>query len=151
MKRRQTAPQQWLIMEAQPSPDAWSSVRRLPLGTGILLLTDLSPSKRRRLRYLATARALTIADEDGGAAARVHNARELRQALFRRTPVILLSPIYSTGSHPDWRPLPRMRAAALARLGRRSLFALGGMDAKRYAKIARLGFVGWAGISAFRT
>jgi thiamine-phosphate pyrophosphorylase len=44
-----------------------------------------------------------------------------------------------------------MRAAALARLGGRSLLALGGMDARKFARIGRLGFRGWAGISAFRT
>lgn len=44
-----------------------------------------------------------------------------------------------------------MRAAALARLAGRGLIALGGMDARRYATIARLGFDGWAGIDAFRT
>jgi hypothetical protein len=42
-----------------------------------------------------------------------------------------------------------MRAAALARLAGRRLFALGGLDAKRYATLARLGFIGWAGISAW--
>jgi transcription antitermination factor NusG len=66
MNRRQTAPQQWLIIEAEPSDDVWCSVRRLPLGTGILLLADLPPSERRRLRSLTTARALTIAEEAGG-------------------------------------------------------------------------------------
>jgi thiamine-phosphate pyrophosphorylase len=151
MNRRQTAPQQWLIIEAQPSDDVWRSVRRLPLGTGILLLADLPASERRRLRSLTTARALTIAEEAGGAAARVHHARQLRRAMLALTPLIFLSPIHPTRSHPEWRALPRMRAAALARLGRRRLFALGGMNAKRYAKIARLGFIGWAGISAFRT
>jgi thiamine-phosphate pyrophosphorylase len=73
----------------------------------------------------------------------------LRQALLGRTPLILLSPIHPTRSHPDRRPLPRMRAAALARLAKRRLVALGGMDARRYAKIARLGFSGWAGIDAY--
>jgi hypothetical protein len=43
-----------------------------------------------------------------------------------------------------------MRAAALAALADRKLVALGGMNPKRYAKIAPLGFIGWAGISAFR-
>jgi thiamine monophosphate synthase len=31
------------------------------------------------------------------------------------------------------------------------LIALGGMDARKYARIRNLGFQGWAGISAFRT
>jgi thiamine monophosphate synthase len=44
-----------------------------------------------------------------------------------------------------------MRAAAMARLAHRSLFALGGMNGRRFARIRRLGFQGWAGVSAFRT
>jgi hypothetical protein len=44
-----------------------------------------------------------------------------------------------------------MRAAALARLAGRNAIALGGMSRRRYAKIAALGFTGWAGIDAFRT
>jgi thiamine-phosphate pyrophosphorylase len=65
--------------------------------------------------------------------------------------MILLSPIYETRSHTDWKPLPRMQASALARLADRRLIALGGMNARRYARVAPLGFIGWAGISAFRT
>jgi thiamine-phosphate pyrophosphorylase len=44
-----------------------------------------------------------------------------------------------------------MRAAALARLGGRNLLALGGMNARRFRRIERLGFYGWAAIDAFRT
>jgi len=43
-----------------------------------------------------------------------------------------------------------MRSAALAALADRRLIALGGMNQKRYSKVAPLGFIGWAGISAFR-
>jgi len=81
----------------------------------------------------------------------VHGVEELRRALLRRVPLILLSPLFETQSHPAWKPLPTMRAAALARLAGRRVIALGGMDAQRHAHIASLGFVGWAGISAFRT
>jgi thiamine-phosphate pyrophosphorylase len=81
----------------------------------------------------------------------VHNISELRQALSRGTGLILLSPLYATRSHPDWKPLPRMRAAALVRLAGRELVALGGMDEQRFRRIRRLGFSSWAGISAFRT
>jgi thiamine-phosphate pyrophosphorylase len=42
-----------------------------------------------------------------------------------------------------------MRAAALARLAGRPLLALGGMDARRYAVVRRLGFDGWAAIDAW--
>lgn len=148
MTRRQTAPQQWLILDRSPGERQWARLRRLPRGTGILLLVRPGATERRRLRSLANLRELSIAVE-GPRAMRVHNVRELRQALLRRMPLILLSPIYPTRSHLDWQPLPRMRAASLARLAGRQLVALGGMDRQRYAKIAPLGFTGWAGISAW--
>ncbi|HLO21532.1 MAG TPA: thiamine phosphate synthase [Sphingomicrobium sp.] len=148
MRRRQTIPYQWLIL-ARPSD--WNLAERLPLGSGILLLTPLSISVVRGLRLLARERKLEIVIEGPRSARRVHNVRELRAAMLQRTPLILLSPLYPTTSHPDWQPLPRMRAAALARLGGRTLLALGGMDARRFARIRKLGFRGWAGITAFRT
>ncbi|HEX5258178.1 MAG TPA: thiamine phosphate synthase [Sphingomicrobium sp.] len=151
MRRRQTMPRQWLIIADPSDRDAVAAAFRLPRGSGILLLQPLSGREMRRLRQSARNRGLTIAKEQRRAAARVHNARELRRALLARTPLILLSPLYPTSSHPDRKPIPRMRAAALARLGGRKLVALGGMDARKYARIKRLGFQRWAGISAFRT
>ena len=148
MTRRQSRPEQWLIVERLPD----DRLRRLPPGTGVLLVgASMDASAKRAVRRLARTRRLTVADEAAGQARRVHNVRELRSALLARTPLILLSPIHPTASHPGWRPLPRMRAAALARLGGRRLIALGGMDSKRYARVAPLGFIEWAGISAFRT
>jgi thiamine-phosphate pyrophosphorylase len=145
MRRRQTIPSQWLIL----LPDMLERMPRLPRGTGVLLIEPMKPRQMRHLRRLGRQRDLLITEE-GRDAARVHNVRELRQAMLRRTPLILLSPIHRTRSHPNRRPLPRMRAAALARLGKRRLIALGGMNERRYANVAPLGFIAWAGISAFR-
>ena len=76
---------------------------------------------------------------------------ELRSALLARTRLILLSPICATSSHPHWTPIPLLRAAAMARLAKRRLIALGGMDDARFRLVEPLGFQAWAGISAFRT
>jgi thiamine-phosphate pyrophosphorylase len=152
MTRRQT--KQWLIADERLGERLWPIVRTLPGGSGVIVLYRELPQRERRkiLRRLRrTDKRLRIVDEASGRAVRVHNIRELRQALLARTPMILLSPIYPTASHPDWQPLPRMRAAALARLAGRNLIALGGMNARRFSRIERLGFQGWAGIDAFRT
>ena len=149
MHRRQSVPRQWLIVNAQPDRELWDALRRLQRESGVLVLVELRGADRRWLLVLARRQELTVAHN--GRAERVHNVRELRRAMLRRTPLILLSPIYPTRSHPEWRPLPQMRAAALAHLGRRKLIALGGMDARKFARVRRLGFQGWAGISAFRT
>jgi thiamine-phosphate pyrophosphorylase len=149
MIRRQTDPEQWLILASAPRNQDWLAIRRLPRRSGVLLLQEFDASERRAIRHMAKLRGLRTATEGRCGAVRVHNVRELRQALLRRTPMILLSPVNETRSHPDWKPLPRMRASALARLAGRRAIALGGMTARRYAKIAPLGFIGWAGISAW--
>lgn len=151
MTSRQTIPKQWVIVDETPNPALWKALCRLPLKSGVLAIHSLNPGAARRLRQLAKRRRLTIAAEKRGTAARVHDMHELRQALLSRAPIVLISPLYPTCSHPDWRPLPRMRAATFARLASRNAVALGGMNQQRYAKIAPLGFIAWAGISAFRT
>ena len=146
MPRRQTSPRAWFIVGRPADAALLRTVRRLPRGTGVLVIgDDASPPLRR----LARARGLELLAERDGIAARVHNLGELRRALLRRTPLILLSPLYPTRSHPDWRPIPHIRAAALARLAGRRLVALGGMDGRRFGRVRRLGFVGWAGIGAW--
>ena len=151
MKRRQTVPKQWLIVNAEPGAELWQALRRLPRGSGVFLIHQLTAHEMRRLHYLASLYGLSIVVEGPRTAARVHNPRELTKALLRRPPLILVSPLHPTHSHPDWSPLPRMRAATLARLAHRQAVALGGMNCKRYANIAPLGFIAWGGISAFRT
>lgn len=147
MRPRQTVPLQWLIIA---DDTAISNASLLQRCSGVLLLETVSEVGVRRLRRIAAQRNLTIIRE-GMKAARVHNSRELRRAMLQRKPLVLLSPLYPTRSHPEWAPISRMRAAALARLGRRKLLALGGMDSRKFERIRSLGFQGWAGISAFRT
>ena len=147
MRRRQTAPTQWLIIRDAADREGLAAALRSRPGSGVLLLKALPPPEMGKLRQ----RGLVIVLERRRAAARVHDVRELRRALLARTPLIFLSPVYRTASHPDWAPIGRMRAAALARLAGHNLFALGGMDARKFARVRRLGFQGWAGISAFRT
>ena len=151
MNRRQTAPKQWMILADPADESAWSALGSLERCGGVLLIGRLNDGQRRRLNHIARDRGLSVASEDQGEAARVHNVAELRRGLNLRIPLILLSPLFPTHTHPSWKPIPRMRAATLARLAGRRLVALGGMNRKRYAEIAPLGFIGWAGISAFRT
>ena len=151
MTGRQIIPRRWLIIAGEPDPAQWAAVARLPRGSGVLLLQPLNSKGGRRLRQIVRARGLTALVELPRIAARVHNQHELTSALLRRPRLILVSPIHPTPSHPERRPMPRMRAATLASLTSRAATALGGMNPQRYAKIAPLGFIGWAGISAFRT
>lgn len=154
MKRRQTLPVAWFVADARSDEDLWRIVRSLPGGSGVLVLhCGMAKGKRARLlarlRRIAAGRRLVVADEKAGDSARVHDLAELRSAGLRRVPMVLLSPVFPTASHPDWNPLPRLRAAALLRLAKAPVVALGGMDARRFAKVRPLGFAGWAGIGAW--
>ena len=151
MTHRQSVPGQWLIIDGEPGQNEWDALSNLARLSGVILLEPLGRKGQRPLSRFAKAHGLTLIVERRGTVARVHNQPELTQALLRRTRIILVSPIHSTRSHPDWKPLHRMRAATLARLAKRRAVALGGMNRQRFAKIAPLGFIGWAGISAFRT
>jgi thiamine-phosphate pyrophosphorylase len=148
MQRRQSLPVTWLITDARIGEPLDALARRLPRGSGIVLRegAKLNP----RLRLIARRCALMLVEERSGGAARVHDSGEIRRARIARRRLLLLSPMFATRSHPDWRPLPRMRAAALARLAGRPLLALGGMDERRYGLVRRLGFDGWAAIDAWR-
>lgn len=148
MTRDQTTPEQWLIAQ---TPLERKALLRLRRESGVLVLGDLQPAEGRYLRHIARSRGLVLVPLGPKSAVRVHSLAELRLALFKRSRLVILSPLYPTLSHPDWEPLPRMRAAALARLAKRRLTALGGMNERRFRRIQRLGFVAWAGISAFRT
>lgn len=154
MSRRQSLPEQWLITDARTGERLLDAVRRLPPGSGIIFRhRHLAGRQRERLlakvRRIARARRVILLEEGARTAARVHSAKEIRQARLGGAKILLLSPLFATRSHPGEPPLPRMRAAALARLAGRPLLALGGMNGKRFRRVKALGFDGWAGIDAW--
>ena len=145
MKRRQTSiPGQWLITDGRLA-DPLEVIRRLPPGAGVLVRDR---RLLRPIRQLGASRGLQVVAESRRMV-RVHNAREIRQAQLAGADLLLLSPLYPTRSHPRWRALPRMRAAALLRLATVPVIALGGMDDRRFRRVRKLGFAGWAGIDAW--
>jgi thiamine-phosphate pyrophosphorylase len=146
MKHRQTSmPGQWLITDERLGPVPLRMIGQLPRGTGVLVR---DPTLLAAIRRIAGQRGLVVVEE-GRRVVRVHDAREIRQARIAGAEMLLLSPIFATRSHPQWRPLARMRAAALVRLANTRVIALGGMDERRFRLVRGLGFDGWAGIDAW--
>jgi thiamine-phosphate pyrophosphorylase len=79
----------------------------------------------------------------------VHSFAEIRAAERDGAALLFLSPVFPTRSHPEARPLGLARFAWLARRTPLPVIALGGMDARRGAKLASFGAYGWAGIDAW--
>lgn len=74
-----------------------------------------------------------------------HDRGEVQRA-NRGGAVVILSPVFATPSHAGKDGLGQAGFAALARLARNPVIALGGMNAERYAGLH--GAYGWAGIDA---
>ena len=145
--RRRHLPEAWLFADERLGDRLWEVLNRLPRGTGVVITG--SGKDVQAVRRLARRRGLAVAEERRAQADRVHDMRELRRALGRGVPVLFISSIHPTGSHPGRKPLPLMRATTLARLARGRAWALGGMDAKRFAAVRPLGFRGWGAIDAW--
>jgi thiamine-phosphate pyrophosphorylase len=153
----------------------WDALAGLPRGSGVIFRHHATVDRRslfERVRKIARRRGLLLvlagtpreaaawrADGAHGRSrhqrsarpllrtAPAHNARELAKA---RAHAVLLSPVFETRSHPGVRTLGPMRFARLARMSEAPVIALGGMDARRFRHMTRLGAYGWAGIDAFR-
>lgn len=167
MPARHPIPRTWLMTDERLGAGLAQAIRRLPPSSGIVVRHySLAPVERRallrRLRLLAPGAVIVAAGGIGGAGAHngrrrtpgfatrsVHDSRELRRALSAGADALFLSPLYPTRSHAGAATLPRLRAATLARLSPVPVIALGGMDARRWRAIERLGFHGWAAVDAW--
>ncbi|WBH18114.1 thiamine phosphate synthase [Sphingomonas radiodurans] len=146
----------------------WRAVRRLPRGAGIVFRHHATPAvERRRLfaRLLAIARrrglvlvragAVPMRGEMGTHGVRgrglvtwpVHDAREARAARRAGADAAFVSPVFATRTHPGGAVLGVRGVAVLARGLPMVRIALGGMDARRFARLP--GFDGWAAIDAW--
>jgi thiamine monophosphate synthase len=70
----------------------------------------------------------------------------VRQAKHIHATAVLLSPVFTTASHPDRKPLPPARIAAMAHAAKIPVIALGGITAANIARLSNSGCSGIAGI-----
>ena len=75
-----------------------------------------------------------------------HSPAALHKARALNVDMVLLSPVFATPSHPQAHPLGVVRLAALAQQTRLPLIALGGMTARRFARLSGAGLHGFAAI-----
>ena len=164
MGRRQPLPRLWLMTDERQGDALWAALERLPPGSGVVFRHHSLPKAERqrlfghvrriarhRRLFLLAAGSLRGADGrhggPGAFSASAHNLRELKQAEAAGARLVFLSPAFATRSHPGTRPLGPVRFGLTARHARVPVIALGGVDAKR---AARLPFIyGWAGIDAW--
>ncbi len=175
MPRRHPLPTLWLLTDERQGDALWTALSRLPRGSGVIARHyGLTGPARAvfldRIHRLARRKGLRLAHTPRDACGTemlyappvspvkrkarmlicpVHNGRELAAAHRVHADMVLLSPLFTTRSHPGKRALGPSRFAALARASRLPVIALGGIGRRQAGMTRRLGAVGWAGIDAF--
>lgn len=156
----------WLMTDERLGPALLDAVRRVPPGGGVVFRHYATPERERRRLFLAVRRIararrlhVTVVGAMPGATGRhngprpltaaAHDRREAMRAVHLGAQFLFVSPVFPTRSHPGAPALGVMAAARIARGLDGRAIALGGMDARRFRRIARLGFDGWAAIDAF--
>lgn len=158
-------------------PDPVAAARRLPAGSIVILRDHGHPDRRSwamRLRavteerglYLlvandpALARAahadgIHLAERDIGrirpwglTSAAAHSLSAVRRAEVWGAHLVLISPVFTTVSHPGGAPLGLQRARAIAAASQLPSIAMGGLDAARSRQLGPV-FAGFAAIGAF--
>ena len=162
-------PVRWLMTDERVGDALWPALRRLPPGSGVVFRHHATPPAERRallrrVERIAIARRLTLLVAAGGSGKggvhgaapgkrpRSWSAHDRRQAIAgvrRGASLMFVSPVFATRSHPGAKPLGPMRAATIACGLQVAVIALGGMDERRWQRIKRLGFDGWAAIDAW--
>ena len=173
MNTRQTDwPRTWLMTDERLGDRLWEAVDHLPPNSGVVFRHySLSASERSSLAeqvaVVCRKRDFTLAVAGDPSLARalgadlVHNppTRVLDIRVSRAVhsydeaqgaedaSLVFVSPVYGTRSHPDSEPLGPDLAQRLANAAGVPAIALGGMNARRFARLE--GFHGWAGIDAW--
>lgn len=163
-------PVRWLMTDERQGARLWAALERLPRGAGVIFRHYRTPARERRalfarVRRVARRRGLVLVLAGGtslpgaaGVHARrghgvvtwpAHERREAVVAVRARADVVLVSPVFATRSHPGAPALGLWRAAAIARGLPVTVIALGGMDERRWRRVAALGFDGYAAIDAW--
>ncbi len=171
----------WLMTDERLGDGLIAAIRRLPIHSGVIFRHyALSPLERQKL-FAKVARIcnqrghlLLLAGDhrqarrwhaDGVHNARllalsrspllrsfaVHNGREMALAQCARADIIFISPVFSTRSHPEARPIGVQGLTRLAnRYCEAKVIALGGMSRAKFEMLGKTQIHGWGAIDAFK-
>lgn len=174
--RHPRIPRQWLMTDERMGDSLWEALDRVPRGGGVIFRHySLDRQARRalaeRVARVAARRGLVLIIAGRERLGRIgsgvhgrfagqrrglhswpaHNQREIIAARRAKAGVILISPVFTTRSHPGAAGLGIIRAALLARQAGVPVMALGGITRSTLRRVAAAGFDGWAGIDIWLT
>ncbi|MBZ6377572.1 hypothetical protein B5C34_04235 [Pacificimonas flava] len=170
MRRCNRLPVRWLFTDERIGDRLWTSLERLPRGSGVVFRHYRTPNRAALLEQvdaLAVRKGLLLVAADpptgwtgprhanrgdrrpGALTASAHDAAELVRAARLGAALAFLSPVFPTRSHAAAAALGPLRFGRMARRSPLPVAALGGMDEHRFRRLKPLGAAGWAAIDAW--
>ena len=80
-----------------------------------------------------------------------HGAKDIRKSINIRADIIFISPIFHTTSHPEEKSLGVIKLGLMAKLFKKPIVALGGINNNNISRLKGLPIAGCAGIDVFNT
>jgi thiamine-phosphate pyrophosphorylase len=174
MRRRHPLPKIWLMTDQRFGDRLFSSIRRLPIGSGVIFRHyELGETQRfalfQQVAHICRQRGhiLLLAGSERSAlhwradgfhrrvkrrskilqSVSVHDRRELAEARRMKSAMMLVSPIFATNSHPGQSPLGLHGLNRMAaKVNGAKIIALGGVTRQKAKLFNQRLIYGWAAI-----
>ena len=172
---KQKPPNIWLFTDSVKTLNPVKLVKNLPTKSGVvirhynsknketIIRSILNIKKRKTLTVLIAGKHKRKPDVDGNhlpqwinnnkinkiTSISVHAGIDVRKSLNVKADLVFISPVFPTSSHASKQHLGTIKLGLLARLFKKDIIALGGINNKNIARLRSLPIAGCAGIDVF--
>ena len=172
---KQKLPYLWLFTDSIKTSNPVKLTKSLPIKSGVVIrhyksknkeniIRDiLNIKKRKTLTVLIAGKYKRKLGVDGNhlpqwinnnkinqiTSISVHSGIDVRKSLNVKANLVFISPVFPTSSHVSKQHLGTIKLGLLARLFKKDIIALGGINNKNIARLRSLPIAGCAGIDVF--
>jgi thiamine-phosphate pyrophosphorylase len=167
----------WFLTDSIKTKNPLETSRKLPFNSGILIrsynnknkekiIKNIINLKKRKVHtVLVSGRHKSHSNIDGAhlpswlnssflrnkklISMSAHGAIDIRKSINIKADVIFISPIFHTTSHPEEKNLGVIKLGLMAKLFKRPVIALGGINNNNISRLKGLPIAGCAGIDVF--
>ena len=176
INNKDTLPSIWLFTDSIKTINPVKLTKNLPAKSGVVIrhyksknkeaiIRDiLNIKKRKTLTVLISGEYKRNLNVDGNhfpqwannnnkqnkiTSLSVHSARDIRKSINIKADLVFISPVFPSTSHKGNQHLGVIKLGLLARLFKKNIIALGGINNKNIARLRSLPISGCAGIDVF--
>ena len=172
-------PYVWFLTDSIKTKTPLETSRKLPANSGILIrsyniqnkeiiIKNIINLKKRKLHtVLVSGRYKSHSNVDGAhlpswlnssffinkklISMSAHGARDIRKSINIKADIIFISSVFDTTSHPGGKSIGVIKLGLMAKLFKKPVIALGGINNNNISRLKGLPIIGCAGIDVFNT